>query len=120
LHLFPLSLHDALPISPHIRFFFGHRDLPSMHIVSSLLSAVSTLLRRIGIRRAFSQCRIESAIELSAKFPRWRWLMNSVRVLALKAVLLGTMAAPFLVLPALGQQEVDPTNYPLPEATKTV
>jgi len=46
--------------------------------------------------------------------------MNSVRVLALKAVLLGTMAAPFLVLPALGQQEVDPTNYPLPEASKTV
>src|SRR5207244_11167360 len=43
-----------------------------------------------------------------------------VRVLALKAVLLGTMAAPFLVLPALGQQEVDPTNYPLPQATKTV
>jgi hypothetical protein len=46
--------------------------------------------------------------------------MNSVRRLALKAVLLGTMAAPFLLLPALGQQEVDPTNYPLPEATKTV
>ena len=46
--------------------------------------------------------------------------MNSVRMLALKAVLLGTMATPFLVLPALGQQEVDPTNYPLPEATKIV
>jgi hypothetical protein len=46
--------------------------------------------------------------------------MKSVRTLALKAVLLGTMAAPFLVLPALGQQEVDPTNYPLSEATKTV
>ena len=46
--------------------------------------------------------------------------MKPVRILALKAVLLGTMAAPFLVLPALGQQEVDPTNYPLPEATKTV
>ena len=46
--------------------------------------------------------------------------MKSVRMLALKAVLLGTMATPFLVLPALGQQEVDPTNYPLSEATKTV
>ena len=46
--------------------------------------------------------------------------MKSVRMLAGKAVLLGTVAAPFLVLPALGQQEVDPTNYPLPEATKTV
>ena len=46
--------------------------------------------------------------------------MKSVRTLALKAALLGTMAAPFLVLPALGQQEVDPTNYPLSEVTKTV
>ncbi|HYL14757.1 MAG TPA: hypothetical protein VEV41_17070 [Terriglobales bacterium] len=46
--------------------------------------------------------------------------MKSVRMLTLKAVLLGTMAAPFLVIPALGQQEVDPTNYPLLEATKTV
>lgn len=46
--------------------------------------------------------------------------MKSVRMLALKAVLLGTMAAPFLVLSAFGQQEVDPTNYPLPEATNIV
>jgi hypothetical protein len=46
--------------------------------------------------------------------------MRSVRMLAAKAVLLGTMAAPFLVLPIFGQQEVDPTNYPLSEATKTV
>lgn len=46
--------------------------------------------------------------------------MKSVRMLAVKAVLLGTMATPLLVIPALGQQEVDPTNYPLPEATKTV
>ena len=45
---------------------------------------------------------------------------DDVYVGVMKAVLLGTMAAPFLVLPALGQQEVDPTNYPLPEATKTV
>jgi hypothetical protein len=39
-------------------------------------------------------------------------------MLALKAVLLGTLAAPLLPFPAYGQQEVDPTNYPLPEAAR--
>ena len=44
--------------------------------------------------------------------------MKIWRMLALKAVLLGTMAAPLLPFPAYGQQEVDPTNYPLPEAAR--
>jgi hypothetical protein len=45
--------------------------------------------------------------------------MKALTMLAVKAVLLGTMAAPLLVTPAFGQQEVDPTLYPLPEAAKT-
>lgn len=44
--------------------------------------------------------------------------MKIWRMLALKAVLLGTLAAPLLPFPAYGQQEVDPTNYPLPEAAR--
>ena len=44
--------------------------------------------------------------------------MKIWRMLALKAVLLGTMATPLLPFPAYGQQEVDPTNYPLPEAAR--
>lgn len=45
--------------------------------------------------------------------------MKIWRMLALKAVLLGTLAAPLLPFPAYGQQEVDPTNYPLPEAARS-
>jgi hypothetical protein len=44
--------------------------------------------------------------------------MKILRMLALKAVLLGTLAAPLLPFPAYGQQEVDPTSYPLPEAAR--
>ena len=43
--------------------------------------------------------------------------MKIMRMLALKAVLLGTLATPILPISALCQQEVDPTNYPLTNAT---
>jgi hypothetical protein len=46
--------------------------------------------------------------------------MKLSRVIALKATLLGAMALPMLMVPAYGQQEIDPTWYdPWPAATKT-
>lgn len=46
--------------------------------------------------------------------------MKLSRVIVLKAALLGAMALPMLLVPAYGQQEIDPTWYdPWPAATKT-
>ena len=46
--------------------------------------------------------------------------MKLSRVIVLKAAWLGAMALPMLLVPAYGQQEIDPTWYdPWPAATKT-